>query len=188
MILDELVNGRALVADVEANDLRTRIFAGVLGHGSVSLRFRPGMVTGLPFLTPTETRVSVLGPQMVAGPVERPFRVHERKAVRFVVEMSHPIGGWQAQAGVRDIGLGGAGLEIAAPGLEVGDRVILSFIAPTLWDPLEIPARVAWVQTASRHARHADLAPTRFGVAFEPTDAAKVLALFELVSAFIFDR
>jgi len=115
-----------------------------------------------------------------SGALERPFRVYERKPVRFVVGMSHPIGG-QGEARVHNIGLGGAGLEMSGSGIRVDDRVALSFIAPTLWDPLEISARVAWVRPATR------LEPTRFGVAFEPTDARKVLALFELISALVFD-
>jgi len=113
--------------------------------------------------------------------LERPFRVHERKPVRFVVGIVHPMAGWQAEARVHNMSLGGAGLEMPGTVLREDDRVVLSFIAPSLWDPLEIPARVAWARPATR------LEPTRFGVAFEPTDAPKVLALFELIAAFVFD-
>ena len=139
--------------------------------------------------------VLALEEPMGQEPVERPFRVHERRAVRFVVGMSHPSGGWHGEARVHDIGLGGAGLEMAGGSIKEGDRVILSFIAPTLWDPLEIPARVAWIRTTSGFEPPRDLrrpsaaeTTTRFGVAFEATDAGRVLALFELVSTFVFDR
>ncbi|WP_394823851.1 PilZ domain-containing protein [Pendulispora albinea] len=125
---------------------------------------------------------------MGQGPAERPFRVHERKPVRFVVGMSH-AGGWQGEARVHDIGLGGAGLEMSgrasappSPLLRENDRVALSFIAPTLWDPLEIPARIVWVRPSPPSPA------LRFGVAFEATDSAKIFALFELVSTFVFDR
>ncbi len=112
--------------------------------------------------------------------------------MRFVVGIAHPVAGWRQEAQVHDIGLGGAGLEITAATVRPSDRVLLSFIAPTLWDPLEIPARVAWLRAAPRHrmpgAPFSDGEFLRLGVAFEIDDPTKMLALFELVSAFVFDR
>jgi hypothetical protein len=54
---------------------------------------------------------------------------------------------------------------------------MVSFLAPSLWDPLALPARVAWVKASSA----SQLA--RAGLAFEPKDPLGVFALFELVSS-----
>lgn len=67
-----------------------------------------------------------------------------------------------------------------------GDRIVLYFTAPTLWDPLEMPAKVAWVRTEPQVAPSAP-STSRFGVAFEPTDAHRVWALFDLIGSFAFD-
>src|SRR5438128_413887 len=101
---------------------------------------------------------------MAADQSVRPFRIHERRAVRFAVAINHPVEGWDGEARVHNIGLGGAGLEMAGNGVRRGDRVFLHFMAPTLWDPLEIAAKVAWVRPATR------LEPSRFGVSFDPAD------------------
>jgi hypothetical protein len=64
--------------------------------------------------------------------------------------------------------------------LHVGDRITVSFLAPTLWDPLALPARVAWVREGT---------PTEAlaaGLAFEATDPESIFALFELVSTLAF--
>lgn len=86
----------------------------------------------------------------------------------------HMAAGWEREAQVVNVGMGGACLLVSEQ-LAVGDRVTLSFLAPTLWDPLAIPARVVWT-----------LAPdppiVRAGLAFEPTEAAAIFALFELVA------
>ena len=66
--------------------------------------------------------------------------------------------------------------------LAVGDRITLSLVAPTLWDPLTIPGRVAWLGPPTR------LEPGRAGVAFEPQDAASMFALFELMAALEYER
>jgi hypothetical protein len=90
--------------------------------------------------------------------------------------VSHPRAGWERDADVFDIGLGGACLS-ATELVDPGDRVSVAFVAPSLWDPLLIPARVAWY--------HAD--QTRMGVAFDHSSAASVLALFELVGSLAYD-
>ena len=56
--------------------------------------------------------------------------------------------------------------------LAQGDAVALSFTAPTLWDPLLLRGRVAWVKGPARRA----------GVAFEHRAADAVFALYELIA------
>jgi hypothetical protein len=76
---------------------------------------------------------------------------------------------------VRDLSLGGAGVSLLEV-LPQADRVVVSFLAPSLWDPLAIPARVAWVNPANANEL------LTAGLAFEPKDPLSVFALFELIS------
>ena len=92
--------------------------------------------------------------------------------------MTHVRAGWQRQAQVEDLGLGGARIvvdEVASP----GDSVTLSFTAPALWDPLVIRARVAWVSAAGR--------PHRTGVAFEHRSPEVAFALYELIATLAYE-
>jgi hypothetical protein len=56
-----------------------------------------------------------------------------------------------------------------------GDALTLSFTAPTLWDPLVLRARVAWVDSSGP--------PRRVGLAFEHKGGEAVFALYELIVA-----
>ena len=105
-----------------------------------------------------------------------PFRAHARRNVRLRALVTHVSAGWQKQALVENMGLGGARLEIDAR-LAAGDAITLSFTAPTLWDPLVLRARVAWVAPAGPGAA------MRAGVAFEHKGHAAVFALYELIVA-----
>lgn len=107
------------------------------------------------------------------------FRAYPRRRVRLRGVIARPDTRWQREALVHDLSLGGASVSLSEP-MHVGDRVTVSFLAPTRWDPLALPARVAWV----RQATSAD--PFAAGLAFEPGDPASVLALFELVSTLAF--
>ncbi len=101
-----------------------------------------------------------------------PFRAHARRSVRLRALVTHVQAGWQRQAPVENVGLGGARVlldERVVP----GDPVTLSFTAPTLWDPLVLRARVAWVAPGDP--------PTRVGLAFEHKSADAVFALYELI-------
>jgi Tfp pilus assembly protein PilZ len=100
--------------------------------------------------------------------------------VRLSVVVWHPRAGWQREAEVCDLGFGGACIRLTEM-LVVGDRVTVSFVAPTLWDPLAIPARVAWVGPATRTE------PAKAGVAFEPKEASAMFALFELMGTLSYD-
>ncbi len=102
-----------------------------------------------------------------------PFRAHARHAVRMHAFVTHVSDGWQRQAQVQNVGLGGACVVVDEP-LAKGDAVTLSFTAPALWDPLLLRGRVAWVAApASRRA----------GVAFEHRAADAAFALYELISS-----
>jgi PilZ domain len=89
--------------------------------------------------------------------------------------VARPKAAWQRDATVHDLSLGGASLTLSGS-LTLGDEVVVSFFAPSLWDPLALPARVAWVTAAK------EVGGVTAGLAFEPRDPAAVFALFELVS------
>jgi hypothetical protein len=89
--------------------------------------------------------------------------------------MTHVQAGWQRYAPVENVGLGGARVVIEEK-LSPGDAITLSFTAPTLWDPLVLRARVAWISPASVGAER------RVGLAFEHKSAYAIFALYELIS------
>jgi hypothetical protein len=84
--------------------------------------------------------------------------------------------GWQQSAVIVNLSLGGA-CAVLDERISVDDTVTLSFIAPTLWDPLVLRARVAWVGAASGPGLK------RSGVTFDHKSASAMLALFELIAA-----
>jgi hypothetical protein len=83
--------------------------------------------------------------------------------------------GWQRYAPVENVGLGGARVVVEEK-LAPGDAITLSFTAPTLWDPLVLRARVAWIGPVSGGAER------RVGLAFEHKNPDAVLALYELIA------
>jgi hypothetical protein len=86
--------------------------------------------------------------------------------------VTHVQAGWQRYAPVENVGLGGARI-LVAERLVAGDAVTLSFTAPTLWDPLVLRARVAWVAPGEL--------PTQVGLAFEHKSPEALFALYELI-------
>jgi hypothetical protein len=104
-----------------------------------------------------------------------PFRAHARRSVRLRALLTHVRAGWQRQALVENLGLGGARV-VAEEFLTAGDPVTISFTAPTLWDPLVLRARVAWVAPVTSATP-----PLRAGLAFEHKSPEAVFALFELI-------
>lgn len=109
------------------------------------------------------------------------FRVHDRRNVRLGASVSHATEGWRWDVRIRNVSLGGACMEFPQT-IREGEEISLDFLAPTLWDPLTINARVAWVRPRSR------VDPmTIVGVSFVHADPASVLALFELIQALAFD-
>jgi hypothetical protein len=116
-----------------------------------------------------------MGPKTDAGH----FRAYSRRIARLRAMIARLDARRQEEAQVCDLSLGGAGVRLGVP-LQVGDRVTVSFLAPTLWDPLVLPARVSWVRLRVPPDSVAA------GLAFEPKDPLSVFALFELVSALAF--
>jgi PilZ domain len=108
------------------------------------------------------------------------FRAFDRKTVRLRALVTHIEAGWQRQVQVANIALGGACV-LLDEHVRGGDRVTLSFVAPTLWDPLVLRARVVWF----REGRKGD--PPLCGIAFEHKSAQATLALFELIGAVAYD-
>ena len=89
-------------------------------------------------------------------------------------------------ARVRDLGLGGACIEIADASassafIEREAAVTIEVMAPTLWDPLLLSGRVAWVRRAGGGR------PLRAGIRFEHRDPAALYALFQLLGAQVYD-
>jgi PilZ domain len=115
-----------------------------------------------------------------SGPRGPHFRAHARRIVRLRATVSHSRAGWERDADVFDIGLGGACISASEPMAE-GDRVAVAFVAPSLWDPLLIPARVAWYHPGR------GIEPARAGVAFDHVGEGAIMALFELVGTLAFE-
>lgn len=104
------------------------------------------------------------------------FRSLARRSVSLSAVLREAQGGWQCDARIVDLGLGGACLEIAravAPGTHVSVQVL----APNLWDPLVLEARVAWCRNAGTRR------PTRVGLSFAHRSGATLRALVELLGA-----
>jgi len=114
------------------------------------------------------------------------FRAHGRRVVSLPAILRDESRGVEEDARIRNLGLGGACIELAPLAkegvlLRVDSIVILEVTAPSLWDPLILRARVAW----SRRS-HADR-PARLGVRFEHTEQGGLFALFQLLGAHAYD-
>jgi hypothetical protein len=124
-------------------------------------------------------------------PPREHFRAHGRHRVDLHATLCDHDGRAR-DVTIRDIGLGGAGLEFAepelgtdesfaVPTLEIDGAVILEVTAPTLWDPLRLHGKIAWVRRGSPGGKR-----TRTGMRFEHHDAAALFSLFQVVGAQIF--
>ena len=122
------------------------------------------------------------------------FRAHGRRRVDLDATLRGRDGGFSHVARVRDLGLGGACVELGevAPTLLPGEArpavgvereavITLEVMAPTLWDPLLLGGRIAWVR------RGAAGRPLRAGVRFEHRESASLYALFQLLGAHVYD-
>lgn len=127
------------------------------------------------------------------------FRAHGRQRVNLAATLRRSApdeGSSEAldsdEVRVRDIGLGGACIEInprgahdveaprslRTPGfLRAEAPVVLEVVSPTLWDPIVLRGKVAWL----RGPRGTE--PARFGVRFEHADQGGLFALFQLLGA-----
>jgi hypothetical protein len=115
----------------------------------------------------------------VAERGSRRFRVHERREVRLSAAVLHLTDGWRADGRVTNVSLGGACLELPRP-VNDGAELRVEVIAPSLWDPLGLRARVMWSYFPEGHATG------KLGIAFDHDDGPSVLALFELICSFDF--
>ena len=111
----------------------------------------------------------------------RPYRIHDRRVVRLDARVRFPASTLAYDARVVDIGLGGACVELTrfVDDVRSGDRLAISFQAPTLWDPLEMHAQAVWARSASLEL------PLRVGVRFEHGGPRSTLALFELITSLV---
>lgn len=80
----------------------------------------------------------------------------------------------ERRARLTDVGMGGAGLVVEEP-LTLGAELEVVLHAPNRWDPLVLPARVAWVKGR------------RAGVAFLPATDRDAYDLFEMLGTQVFE-
>ena len=113
---------------------------------------------------------------------EKHFRAFARRVVNLPATLVIPPDG-QKPARLVDLGLGGACVEVRAP-LRVGFAVTVEVTAPNLWDPLIVPAKVAWVRPATVAGA---TAVTLAGLAFDHAGKAALPALVELLAAYRYE-
>ena len=109
------------------------------------------------------------------------FRALARRPVNLPATLVSEEEGWEREARLVDLGLGGACIEVAEA-VSTGVPVTLRVTAPTLWDPLVLQARVAWLRLPSRDGQ-----PTRVGMRFEYGPKPPLGALVELLGANVFE-
>lgn len=107
------------------------------------------------------------------------FRTHERRPVRLPASLRQGDGAI-VPALVVDLSLSGACLELPDPPPQ-GNALLVELIAPTLWDPLPLRARVVWARPGAGRA------PGRAGVRFSHEDSPHLFALFEVLAAHAYE-
>jgi hypothetical protein len=108
------------------------------------------------------------------------FRAHGRRRVDLPATLRDRAAGWQKTGRVVNLALSGACLELPDP-VELDARITVEIVAPTLWDPLVLEGRVAWVRYGG------SVGGARAGVEFEPGVGGAMFALFELLGAHAYD-
>jgi hypothetical protein len=116
------------------------------------------------------------------------FRAHGRRRVdlgaTLVVRAHSAVEGGPQGVRIRNLGLGGACVELRDREMDqvpVETAVTIEVTAPTLWDPLTLRGRVAWVRRATPGR------PARAGIRFEHRESAALYALFQLLGAHAYD-
>lgn len=103
------------------------------------------------------------------------FRAHARKIVALGVALRAPGSSIAVGGRTLNLGLGGACCDTGTELLACGTSLTVDIEAPTLWDPLRLPASVVWNRKpTSRRA-------ARAGLRFEHHDATLLYGLFELL-------
>ena|SRR5689334_12281241 len=112
-----------------------------------------------------------------------PARDHFRAHARHRVDLEGRLRtGGSSSFGVRlrDLGLGGACVEVvdaaALPALDVEGPISLEVTAPSLWDPLTLPGKVAWLRRIKPERR------LRLGLRFELRDVGALRAILKLTT------
>ena len=113
------------------------------------------------------------------------FRAHARRRTDLQAVLRDHSGALAHGARITDLGLGGACVELSdgigellgAGAFDLDTSVTLEVTAPSLWDPLSLRGKVAWIRSPAAGA------PTRAGVRFEHRDASALYALFQLLGA-----
>jgi hypothetical protein len=113
------------------------------------------------------------------------FRTHARRRVDLRATIRTRDGAWQ-EVTIRDLGLGGACVEVvetARPAVPLEREVALTLevTTPSLWDPLNLRGKIAWVRRGNAGR------PARAGIRFEHRESAAVFALFQLLATQAFD-
>ena len=101
------------------------------------------------------------------------FRGLGRHPARLAGSLGGADGLWRRPARIVDLSLGGARLRTDAE-VPAGAVVRLSVESPNRWDPLELPARVAWA--------HPTEGGSELGLCFEPSPSV-IRGLIELLAA-----
>jgi hypothetical protein len=134
-------------------------------------------------------------------PARDHFRAHARRRVDLDAILRGQTGAFSHAATIRDLGLGGASLELADPvpaaagiaavlraearsslvGIEREVLVILEVMAPSLWDPLALAGKIAWVRRGLQGR------PWRAGVRFDHREPSALNALFQLLGTHMYD-
>jgi hypothetical protein len=91
---------------------------------------------------------------------------------------------------IRDIGFGGAGIEVTEPPLQSTPQpaspsvelvpdlpVVIELVAPVLWDPLYLQGTIAWSQQISMRPR-----TSRAGIRFVELGPTTLLSLFDVLT------
>jgi hypothetical protein len=111
---------------------------------------------------------------------ERHFRAFARRAVNLPAIVATQAEG-PKPARLVDLGLGGACVELRPrTPVSVGAPVTVEVTAPNLWDPLIVPAKIAWVRPGVSGAVLA-------GLAFDHAGKSALPALVELLAAYRYE-
>jgi hypothetical protein len=107
------------------------------------------------------------------------FRAYARHAVHFGAVVRDGTG--RRQGRLSNVGLGGACVEVAGSSTQLGSIVSVEVMAPHLWDPLVIEARVAWCMPLEGGRR------CRLGLCFEHRSGPVLRALLELLGSNLYE-
>lgn len=124
------------------------------------------------------------------------FRAHARRRVNLDATLRDNVGSLAQDVRIRDLGLGGACLELidarsstatsgaassGARWLDPEAIVSVEVTAPSLWDPLTLRGKIAWIRRGGAGR------PARAGIRFDHRDAPALFALYQLLEANAFD-